>query len=94
VVLGELPTLAATLPLLRELRPGDARGQVDVDPEVPVLVLSPAGGELCELRAFEAGADDYQPASTSCLVPIFLRSRTKRWGRALSARPRKGRRTR
>jgi DNA-binding response OmpR family regulator len=94
VVLGELPTLAATLPLLRELRPGDARGQVDVDPEVPVLVLSPAGGELCELRAFEAGADDYQPASTSCLLPIFLRSRTKRWGRALSARPRKGRRTR
>jgi CheY-like chemotaxis protein len=64
VVLGELPTLAATLALLRELRAGQTGGQDGADPEVPVLVLSRAGGELCELRAFEAGADDYQPAST------------------------------
>jgi hypothetical protein len=78
VVLGGLPTLAATLAQVRELRVGDARGQVDVDPDVPVLVLSAAGGELCELRACEAGADDYQPASTSYLLPIFLRSPTQR----------------
>jgi DNA-binding response OmpR family regulator len=79
VVFGDLPTPAAMLTLLRELRTGETEGQDGADPEVPVLVLSQAGGELCELRAFEAGADDYQPASISYLV---LRARL----RALVAR--------
>jgi DNA-binding response OmpR family regulator len=79
VALGDLPTLAATLALLRELRSGEACGQKGSDPEVPVLVLSRASGELCELRAFEAGADDFQPVSVSYLV---LRARL----RALVAR--------
>jgi DNA-binding response OmpR family regulator len=79
VLLGELPTLAAALTLLRELRASEARGRGDIDPEVPVLLLSQAASELCELRAFEAGTDDYQPASISYLV---LRARL----RALVAR--------
>jgi DNA-binding response OmpR family regulator len=67
VVLGGLPSLSETLRLLRELRAHEAGGRVGVDPEVPVLVLS-AATELCELRAFEAGADDFQPASVSYLL--------------------------
>lgn len=73
-MLGDLPTLT----LLRELR-GLEYGATGVEPDVPVLVLSGAGGELCELRAFEAGADDFQPASVSYLL---LRARL----RALIAR--------
>ena len=68
VVLGDLPSLSQTLGLLRELRGHEAGGPVGVDPDVPVLVLSAAAGELCELRAFEAGADDFQPASVSYLL--------------------------
>jgi DNA-binding response OmpR family regulator len=68
VVLGDLPSLSHTLGLLRELRGHQAGGRVGVDPDVPALVLSAAAGELCELRAFEAGADDFQPASVSYLV--------------------------
>jgi DNA-binding response OmpR family regulator len=67
VLLGDLP-LSHRLGILRELR-GDERGErVGVDPDVPVLVLSATVGELCELRAFEAGADDFQPASVSYLL--------------------------
>jgi DNA-binding response OmpR family regulator len=68
VVLGDLPSLSHTLRLLRELRGHEASGRAGVDPDVPVLVLSATAGELCELRAFEAGADDFQPASVSYLL--------------------------
>jgi two-component system, OmpR family, response regulator len=93
VVLGELPTLAATLTLLRELRAGDTGGQDGADPDVPVLVLSRTGGELCELRAFEAGADDYQTASTSYLVlrarlrALVARSQITRRGQRVAVGP-------
>jgi hypothetical protein len=50
---------------------------------VPVLVLSATAGELCELRAFAAGAHDFQPASVSYLL---LRARLG----ALIARSRVG----
>src|SRR5688572_9062465 len=68
VVLGDLPSLSQTLRLLREVRGHETGGRAGVDPDVPVLVLSAATGELCELRAFEAGADDFQPASISYLL--------------------------
>ena len=75
VVLGDLPSLSQTLGLLRELRGHETGGRVGVDPDVPVLVLSATAGEMCELRAFEAGADDFQPASVSYLL---LRARGSR----------------
>jgi len=88
VLLGDLPTLAPTLALLRELRAHEPGAQEGVDPDVPALVLTAAGGELCELRAFEAGADDFQPASISYLVlrarlgALIARSQiTRRGGR-------------
>jgi hypothetical protein len=40
VVLGDLPTLAPTLALLRQLRGHEADAGLGVDPDVPVLVLS------------------------------------------------------
>jgi DNA-binding response OmpR family regulator len=66
VLLGDLPTLTDTLAVLRELRSPARRGAVTL--ELPVLVRSAACGELCELAAFDAGADDYQPCSGSYLV--------------------------
>ncbi|HEY1357059.1 MAG TPA: response regulator transcription factor [Thermoleophilaceae bacterium] len=77
VVVGEVPTLPATLALLRELR----RDEAGADPNVPVLLLSGAAGELAELAAFDAGADDFQPASVT-----YLRLRARL--RALVARSR------
>lgn len=65
VVLGDLPTLPDTLALLRELRsPAAPPGAATV----PLLVLSGSAGELSELAAFEAGADDFQRASVSYLL--------------------------
>jgi DNA-binding response OmpR family regulator len=68
LLLGDLPTLAPTLARLRELRADETGGEAGIDPDLPVLVLSGAGGELSELRALEAGADDFQPTSVSYLV--------------------------
>jgi DNA-binding response OmpR family regulator len=67
VVLGDLPGLTDSLRLVRELRGRGCDGALGPDPDVPVLVLSATAGELCELAAFEAGADDFQPASLSYL---------------------------
>jgi two-component system, OmpR family, phosphate regulon response regulator PhoB len=67
VVLGDLPGLTDTLRLVRELRGCDSKGALGPDRDVPVLVLSDAAGELCELAAFDAGSDDFQPASLSYL---------------------------
>jgi DNA-binding response OmpR family regulator len=89
VVLGDLPSLSQALRLLRELR-GHEGGRAGVDPDVPVLVLSASAGDLCELRAFEAGADDFQPASISYLLlrarlgALIARSRITRRGRRVA----------
>ena len=66
------------------LRGHGAGGRAGGDPDLPVLVLSATAGELCELRAFEAGADDFQPASVSYLLlgerlgALIARARTTR----------------
>ena len=70
LLLGEVPTLATTLELLRELRTCEC----DVDPDVPVLVLSGGQDALCQVAAFDAGADDVQSADVSYLV---LRARLR-----------------
>ena len=57
LLLGELAERHEQLRLLRAIRASgeEARG---VDPRVGVIVLEADPGELAELRAFEAGADD------------------------------------
>jgi DNA-binding response OmpR family regulator len=52
LMLGELDGERAQLGLLHALRQGS-------DGALPVVVLSADGSQLCELRALEAGADDY-----------------------------------
>lgn len=50
--------LGESLALLRELRAGDGlHGQLD--PGLPVVVVSRDGGELGVLRSLDAGADDH-----------------------------------
>jgi DNA-binding response OmpR family regulator len=64
LLLGEFEEATAALELLREIRTGDALTS-RLDPSLPVVVLSGAGGEWVPLRAFEAGCDDFlrKPAS-------------------------------
>ncbi len=69
-MLGEVPTLAGALELLRELRACEE----DIDPDVPVLVLGGEDDSLCQLAAFDAGADDVQSIDVSYLV---LRARLR-----------------
>jgi len=58
LVLGDFERLGESMALLRDIRAGDGRhGQVD--PALPVVVLSRDGGELGVLRSLEAGADDH-----------------------------------
>lgn len=60
LVLGDFERLGESVALLREIRAGDGRhGQLD--PGLPVVVVSRDGGELGTLRALEAGADDHLP---------------------------------
>jgi DNA-binding response OmpR family regulator len=66
VLLGDLPTVADTLAVWRDLGSRARRGAVTL--ELPVLVRSTAAGWLCGLAAFDAGADDFQPCSGSYLV--------------------------
>ena len=70
LLVGEVPTLPDTLALLRELRACEG----GVDPDVPVLVLGSGQDALCQVAAFDAGADDVQPADVSYLV---LRARLR-----------------
>lgn len=57
LVLGDFGALGASVALLREVRSGDGlHGQVD--PSLPVVMLSGDAGELAVLRCLEAGADD------------------------------------
>jgi DNA-binding response OmpR family regulator len=57
-VLGDFERLAESVALLREIRGGDGRhGQLD--PALPVVVLSRDGGDVAMLRSLEAGADDH-----------------------------------
>lgn len=71
LILGDMPGLAQSLALARELR--DESGVLPgVDPLMPMIILSATAGELCEVRALEAGADDFQPAG--CPHPV-LRAR-------------------
>lgn len=73
VVLGDLPGLVQSLELLRDVR-AYSGAKLGVNPDVPVLVLSPSAGELCEVRALEAGADEFLAADRSYLV---LRTRLR-----------------
>lgn len=58
LVLGDFERVGEAVALLREIRAGDGRhGQLD--PALPVIVVSGDGGELGMLRGLEAGADDY-----------------------------------
>jgi DNA-binding response OmpR family regulator len=58
LLLGDFERLGESLGLLREIRAGDGRhGQLD--PTLPVIVVSGDGGELAVLRSLEAGADDH-----------------------------------
>lgn len=57
LVLSELERAAEPLGLLAEIRTGDERA-TGLDPAIPAIVLTPDGGELALLRAFERGADD------------------------------------
>jgi DNA-binding response OmpR family regulator len=58
LVLGDFERLGEAVGLLREIRAGDGRhGQLD--PALPVVVVSRDGGELAVLRSLEAGADDH-----------------------------------
>jgi two-component system phosphate regulon response regulator PhoB len=79
-VLGDLEPAPAALELLAEIR-GGAAGWPRA---LPVIVVSSRAGELDELRAFEAGADDFLPRPAPYLL---LRARL----RALLARGERGR---
>jgi DNA-binding response OmpR family regulator len=58
LVLGDFERLGEALALLRDIRAGDGRhGQLD--PGLPVVVVSRDGGELGALRSLETGADDH-----------------------------------
>jgi len=58
LVLGDFERMGESVALLRDIRSGDGRhGQLD--PAVPVVMLSRDGGELAVLRSLEAGADDH-----------------------------------
>lgn len=58
LVLGDFERLGESVGLLREIRAGDGRhGQLD--PTLPVVVVSRDAGELATLRGLEAGADDH-----------------------------------
>ncbi len=74
------------LELLREVRQAD-RGSSQVDPELPLLVLSGRSSELERLRGFERGCDDYviKPFSYQELlarVAALLRRKQRRAGLA------------
>jgi len=58
IMLGDFERMGESMALLRDIRSGDGRhGQLD--PAVPVVVLSRDGGELAMRRSLEAGADDH-----------------------------------
>lgn len=55
MIVGDLDRRRDALELVASVRAGYAGA---VDPRLPIVVLTAAGGELDVLRAFEAGADD------------------------------------
>jgi DNA-binding response OmpR family regulator len=58
LVLGDFEHVGESVALLREIRAGDGRhGQLD--PALPIILVSRDGGELAALRGLEAGADDH-----------------------------------
>ena len=87
LVLGDFERLGASVALLRAIRAGDGlHGQLD--PALPVLVLSTDGGELAVLRALDAGADDVvgKPFSDPVLrarIACVLRRASSRVGPAV-----------
>lgn len=58
VLLGDFERLGESVALLREIRAGDGRHD-QLDPALPIIVVSRDGGELAALRGLEAGADDH-----------------------------------
>lgn len=58
VILGALGQAGEALDLLGEIRSTPAH-RTAWDARLPVIMLSPSGGQLDLLRAFEAGADDF-----------------------------------
>jgi len=74
LVLADLPDLAGSLALLRVLRAG-RQLPYGTNPGVPVLVRSATVGDLGELLALEAGADDFRSSSGA---PGVLRARVAR----------------
>lgn len=89
LVLGDFERLGESSALLREIRAGDGRhGQLD--PTLPVVVISRDTGELAVLRSLEAGADDHlgKPFSYAVLrarIAVVLR-RTQRPRTAVARR--------
>jgi DNA-binding response OmpR family regulator len=79
-VLGDLEPAPAALELLAEIRSGEAGWPC----ALPVIVVSSRSGEPDELRAFEAGADDFL-ARPAPYLPLRARLR------ALLARVERGR---
>ena len=57
LLLGELQERHEALGLLRAIRAGAPEAS-DLDPRLGVILMAGDPGELCQLRAFEAGCDD------------------------------------
>lgn len=74
LLLADMPDLVHSLAIVRALRAMRATA-AGVDASMPVVVLSSAVGELCELSALDAGADEFQ--AVDC-PPAVLRARLAR----------------
>ena len=85
LVLGDLETPHQSIGVLREVRARDGR-QGQLDPALPIVVLSGEGSELAVLRSLEAGADDHlrkpfsYPELRARIAGVLRRCRQPRTG--------------